>query len=354
MYSDECAELFRQLPPRSRYLLARLDSDDMYHPRVAGALAGRQPRATFLQFNRGFACDIRTGQVRQWVSRSSPFYCEVRGEEIRSSHWAEPDHTKVRPQAEVLGPGHFLVLLHEQNTSSTIDIGGEQLHAEAARRTLRAFGLGQPRELMSLLACVPGSADWHGRWLALRNELRPFHEQYVQQSAKAESVTTLEGATFLAFLCEAIEAKSVLDVGGGFASVVAARYAARHAGTEVRSVLSPGARVPAIGHLAAYVTHRDWDSLRESSQAEHRSKYDIVVVSAVSGLPLAAAVDAGLRSTHPTGLAVVDAWHEQERVAIVRRQLTRYVSSPVVDSPSLTQDRAGRCSLVISRLIGPL
>jgi hypothetical protein len=148
VYTDEWPRLLRELPRAKRYLLARLDSDDLYHPGVAAEVLAVPAGAEFLQFNRGYACDLRSGEVRDWVARSSPFYCRVHGEEVRRlARWEVTNHTTVRPRARVLRPGSFLVMFHGHNTSSRIELGAGPLAGEPARRVLRSFGLGADRRL---------------------------------------------------------------------------------------------------------------------------------------------------------------------------------------------------------------
>ena len=151
VYADEWPRLLRELPPADRYLLARLDSDDLYHKGVAANLLARRTAAEYLQFNRGYACNVSTGELREWIVRSSPFYCRVHGEEVRGvSRWEVVNHTTVRPRAQVLGPGHFLVTIHGGNTSSRINIGKRGITGESARRVLSGFGLGGIRRLTEL------------------------------------------------------------------------------------------------------------------------------------------------------------------------------------------------------------
>ena len=96
LYEDECCPRLARLPSAGRYLLARVDSDDLYHPVTASTLLKQRPTTPFLQFNSGFAVDVRGGDVLPWRSRSSPFYTHVYGEEIRHLRtWSEPNHTAV-------------------------------------------------------------------------------------------------------------------------------------------------------------------------------------------------------------------------------------------------------------------
>ncbi len=154
VYADEWPRLLRELPRAERYLLARLDSDDLYQKGVAANLLARPAAADYFQFNRGYAWDVTTGELREWIARSSPFYCRVHGEEVRHvSGWEVVNHTLVRRRAQVLGPGHFLVTFHGANTSSRIASGKRPITGESARRVLSGFGLGGTRPLLG-----PGDA----------------------------------------------------------------------------------------------------------------------------------------------------------------------------------------------------
>jgi Putative rhamnosyl transferase len=148
VYADEWPRLLRELPRAERYLLARLDSDDLYQEGVAANLLARPAAADYFQFNRGYAWDVTTGDLREWIVRSSPFYCRVHGEEVRRvASWEVVNHTLVRQRAQVLGPGHFLVTFHGANTSSRIESGKRPITGETRRRVLSGFGLGGTRRL---------------------------------------------------------------------------------------------------------------------------------------------------------------------------------------------------------------
>ena len=174
VYTDELRARTLALPRSERILATRLDSDDLYAPGVARQLAQSRERAEFFQFNRGYACDLRTGEVRHWPAHSSPFYSHSYGEELRGrEHWNEPNHTTVRPRAHELDPGQFLVSLHGRNSSSAIRMGRGRLTGEEALAALRRFGLGAERTLDALAATARGNADWRGA-LRARAGLGPF------------------------------------------------------------------------------------------------------------------------------------------------------------------------------------
>jgi hypothetical protein len=136
------------LPPAERYLIARLDSDDMYHP-TAGAnylrLAARTRAARpYLQYNQGYAYDSKRRKLYRWKQPSSPFYARVTGPEYRTrGSNTLRDHTKIRPQALELGRGHFVVTLHAANTSTTrrCPYIGDELPRHHAKAIAAAFHL---------------------------------------------------------------------------------------------------------------------------------------------------------------------------------------------------------------------
>jgi hypothetical protein len=219
VYADECPALLRRLPAAERHLVARIDSDDLYHPDVAGDLLDRRATTRFLQFNRGHACDVRSGRLCGWRVRSSPFYCQVYGDELRALEaWGEPNHSTVRPLAEELGPGRFLVTIHDANTTSSLPLRAAPLPDRRRRRVLEAFGLGGPRSLDALLACARGPATWTTRAAALRANVRGRRE------ALGDPLS-VEAAAFFAFLCEATAARRVNVGGSDLGSAIARDYA---------------------------------------------------------------------------------------------------------------------------------
>jgi glycosyltransferase involved in cell wall biosynthesis len=219
VYADECPALLRRLPAADRHLVARLDSDDMYHPDVAGDLLERRATTPFLQFNRGHVCDVRSGQLCGWKARSSPFYCHVYGDELRTQDpWSEPNHSTVRPLAEELGPGRFLVTIHDGNTTSSLPLRSVPLDDRRRRRVLEAFGLGVPRSLDALLACARGPANWTERAPALRASVGR------RRQAVGDRLST-EAAAFFAFLCEATAARRIRVTGSALGAAIARNYA---------------------------------------------------------------------------------------------------------------------------------
>jgi glycosyltransferase involved in cell wall biosynthesis len=235
VYADECPALLRRLPAAERHLVARIDSDDMYHPDVAGDLLDRRATRRFLQFNRGHACDMRSGHLCGWRVRSSPFYCQIYGDELRALEaWAEPNHSTVRPLAEELGPGRFLVTIHDANTASSLPLRAAPLPDRRRRRVLEAFGLGVPRSLDALLACARGPATWRTRAAALRASVR----------GRPEAVgdpLSVEAAAFFAFLCEATDARRVHVTRSALGAAIARDHATSGgAGRDSVPAIPPG------------------------------------------------------------------------------------------------------------------
>lgn len=134
------------LPESGRYVLARLDSDDRYHPGAAAQLAAASklgPKRPWLQFNRGYAHRLGTRQVYEWVQRSSPFYARVYGPEFRdpSVAWAAPPHNTLKGKARGLPRGYFVVTVHGRNTSTSLRSVGKALNPTRAMRVIRRFRL---------------------------------------------------------------------------------------------------------------------------------------------------------------------------------------------------------------------
>ena len=356
IYPDQCPGLLRRLPRRGRYLLARIDSDDLYHPSVASTLL-RQPASTeFFQFNQGYACDVDSGEVRRWNSRSSPFYTHVYGEELRArTAWAEPNHTSVRARATVLEPERFMVALHGRNTSSSIRLGGERLAPRPALTVLRSFGLGGVRPLRSVLASARGPADWAAREASLHAALGPLYRRYLDGGTSEATSISLETAVFFGFLCEAVGARRILDLGSGFGSVVAARYAAAHPSVVSHSVELSAERLArsrrALQRLGLPTTGlRTWPEFL----ARREARYDLVLHDLDGMAMRTQTLPTALEAVLPTGLLLLDDSHKRAYAAGVSRQLERWCADVVPQAEELTRDRFGRSTLLLARVVGPL
>lgn len=137
-----------RLSPAALYVAARLDSDDLYHPN-AGVLLLRHARkkGQSLQFNQGYAWDEAEAKLYSWTQSSSPFYAQVtRGADYRRAPKVErPHHTAAAfRRATKLAPGHFVVTLHDANTSTSLRSGplGPEITGSVRDRVVTAFGLG--------------------------------------------------------------------------------------------------------------------------------------------------------------------------------------------------------------------
>lgn len=154
-----------QLPEAQHYVVARLDSDDRYHPRAGRMFLRNAFRASkgrpFLQYNEGYAHDAVRKELYAWVQRSSPFYARVVGPGYRTMDWLRPPpHHSVRGRAIQLGAGHFIVTIHGRNTSTNARcpcIGGP-LPLARARRVAKQFGLGR----VVVAKAKKRAKPWHG------------------------------------------------------------------------------------------------------------------------------------------------------------------------------------------------
>lgn len=139
------------LPRADQYVVARLDSDDRYHPRAGGLYlrcAGKWgSRVPYLQFNSGYAFHDPSTKLYAWKQRSSPFYAHVFGPAYRTGPVPRHlDHNEVHEQARGLPAGFFMVTLHGANTSTGVRSAplGAELLPPRARRVLRIFQIGRP------------------------------------------------------------------------------------------------------------------------------------------------------------------------------------------------------------------
>lgn len=137
-----------RLPASTLYVSARLDSDDRYHPKAGQLLLrhGVGKRGRWLQFNSGYAWDQTQERLYTWEQPSSPFYAQVvRGSEFRRAiKVARPRHTEpMLNGARRLAPGHFVVTLHDGNTSTNLRTGslGREVEGERRLAVVEAFGL---------------------------------------------------------------------------------------------------------------------------------------------------------------------------------------------------------------------
>jgi hypothetical protein len=325
VYADECASMLRRLPHRKRNLVARIDSDDLYHPAVAGDLLTRRHTNRFLQFNEGYACDVRTGNLRRWTSRSSPFYCQVYGDELRlRRRWGEPNHTTVRRQATVLRPGRVLVTLHDENTSSSIRVDTAPIAPARRRAVLERFGLGRVRSLDALLSCVMAPADWETRAGPIWQRVRQTWLRHAGAPASGETMS-LEVAAFLAFLCEVTAARRILVAGSPFGAAVAREYGA------VDTVAGAFDTVPALAG----------------------GRYDLLVLDLAGEPARLRLLEPALRSLLPTGLALIDNCHGPQVEALLGEALRGWCADVYPEAEELTRDAGGRHATLLGRVIAP-
>jgi predicted O-methyltransferase YrrM len=359
VYLDECAAQLRALPARDRYMVIRIDSDDLYAPDVASLVLRRTERVEFLQFNRGYACDLRTGVTRDWVSRSSPFAVHIYGRELRDrGRWSEPNHTTIRGRSVAeLDPGQFLVTLHGLNSSSSISASKRNgtLGSARAREVLRSFGLGSDRRLDALETCARGTRGWQQRAEALHRSLRPLHARYVREVSSEVMASSLETAALLQYLCELLGARRILDLGSGFSSFATRAYAAAHPGVVCHSVdTSPVWLTKTRAWLDATGVPDEglftWDEYRERREAG----YDLVLHDLGTMPVRLETLPRALGAVLPTGLLVLDDLHKAGFASHVGRHLGRFAADRYPEATVLTRDRLGRYAGLFGRVIGPL
>lgn len=147
---DACTERLRALgadPSIGEVRMVRIDSDDLYDPSVGRRVLEATARKPYLQLNRGYALSLASRRLFHWDVRSSPFHVRVYSpEELRTlERWSTPDHSTVRRQASELSGRWFMVLEHEQNTSTRLErfAGAEVTGAERAR-VLATYGVADP------------------------------------------------------------------------------------------------------------------------------------------------------------------------------------------------------------------
>lgn len=172
IHDGEEERAFRaSLPEAQRYIYARLDSDDRYHPRVGSIYCANAHRTTrarpYLQFSRGYAHEIRTGKLYAWSQSSSPFFALVMGPEFRTLHELPLiSHSKVGGIATKLGGACFVVSLHDHNTTTTSSTCcvGNAVPLPAARQVGKRFELGKVVGGRKPLAHIrPGDLPAHQR-----------------------------------------------------------------------------------------------------------------------------------------------------------------------------------------------
>ena len=330
VFDDECCDRLARLRRADRYLMSRIDSDDLYHPLAASTLLKQRPTTPFLQFNQGFALDVSNGEVLPWHSRSSPFYTHVYGEEIRRlGVWDEPNHTTVARSATVLGSGHFLVSLHSSNTSTTrAHASGAALPTERSMTIAAQFGIGGRRGMDDLAATSRVPVKWEFRWQQLHRELRVLVN--VLNAHLEGTPVSLSAVALLQLVCEMTAARLVAVIDHVPAAVVVRSLGTARCdlvvstlaySTAARDALPPSLAVHASGSAAAAVIHAYdvvYVDLRRtgSDPTPLRSALDAV---AVTGLLVVAGVDPDshdqlLRSA--LGGVIIDRYPEIEARAL--------------------------------------
>ncbi|MDA0165828.1 glycosyltransferase [Solirubrobacter ginsenosidimutans] len=345
VYADEAPAALRALPERDRYLLTRVDSDDLYAPGVAGRLAQHTDAPEFFQFNHGYACDLRTGEVRLWPARSSPFYAHVYGPELRSrERWSEPDHTLVRPRALELERGQFLVTFHGRNDSSRIAHGRGSVSGIAALATLGAFGLGGRRSLDAFAVTARGDAGWRAAFERAKADLGPLRARL------PGAPLSLETAALFAALCELVAARRVLALGAGLGALVAARSGA----VTWHAVARDEGDAEAMRATLRATGLRDdgvvtWDAHRRAAEAP----YDVVLHDFGDARQRAATVRHALTATDPAGFLLLAGAQERPYAAELDRRLARLCADVHPEAEQLTRDASGRHARLLGRVLGP-
>jgi hypothetical protein len=344
VFDDDCCDRLAKLPQADRYLLARIDSDDLYHPVAASTLLKQRPTTRFLQFNRGFALDVRTGEVLPWRSRSSPFYTHVYGEEIRRLNvWNEPSHTTVARSATVLGSGHFLVSLHQSNTSTTrANAAGGALPSERARAIAGQFGIGGDRRMDELAATTRLPVRWEQRWGVLQLELAPLMNQV--NACLDERPLSLIAVALLQLACEMTAARRVAVIDD-----VPAAVALRSRGVATCDLfVSRPARVTAVRDalppsLAAHATGR--------AAAPERCAYDVVYVDlrriGSDSKPLRSALGA----IAVTGLLVIAGVDPVDGGDILRTTLAGVIVDRYPEIEARAADASGKTCWLLGRAL---
>ena len=393
VHTDEWAERRSRLPVHDRALFARIDSDDLYHPRVAGHLLRHDTTRDFLQFNHGYACDVGSGAVYDWRSRSSPFYCRVERGPFRADEpFGVVDHTTVGPRATVLGPGHFLVMLHGRNTSTRAPRRGRH-RPGAARDVLARFGVGGRQRLAQLAGDradlraraigVPDARiearsgrsieDRSGPWSEARSgpstrarsdELRrTARARYIVEVEPTPAVSE-ESAALFGWLGAATRAARVLDLGAGFGAIAARCYsvgAAPDLPVTCHSVDARPSHRRAVMALLSELGLEQLGAWTTAEDVEPRS-YDLVLcdLSRVGAQGLVTAI----RAVAPAGLVLV-VGIEVEHERSLEAQLAPYLFDeyPEVDRRPAPARSAGEGDVadpgarsgvrLLGRIVGP-
>jgi hypothetical protein len=288
---------------------------------VAGELLARRASTPFLQYNSGYACDVRTGETRGWPARSSPFYCGVHGAELRGRRtWSAPNHTTVRPRATVLGPGRFVVILHDGNTSSSIRMGRGRLAPGPRREVLNRFGLGVARTLRALLTGAPWAGAWEHRAEAIT---RRWAGEHAAHAAVSPAATSLETAALFGFLLEASAPRRVLVIGSPFGAVVATAYATGHG-----------------------------DVVCDVDPSAPRGRYDLALIDLAGDPARTARLGPLLRVLSPSGMGLVAGGDGAACGRRLRRALAHCCADVYPEVEEITRDAAGRRAMLVGRVIG--
>jgi predicted O-methyltransferase YrrM len=185
-----------------------------------------------------------------------------------------------------------------------------------------------------------------------RAGLEPVYAEYVSAVSTPIEAASLEVCAYLAFLCDALRPRRVMDAGSGFSSYVLRRYQAAHPDTVVVSVDDAP---PWLERTAAFLEQHGvgterliaWDAFAQGQERD----FDIVFHDLAHGSAREAGMPVVAGRTAAGGCVVFDdANHAGHRAAMGRAAagagMARY------SLRQWTHDRFGRFSMLAVRAAG--
>lgn len=172
--------------------------------------------------------------------------------------------------------------------------------------------------------------------------LRPAHEAYVRDVSAPDHAVSLETASVLAALLEALRPRRVLDLGSGFSS-----YVVREFGATDAEIVTVDDAPEWLARTESYLdaqgmrrgTFRGLDVLQERDQRPFDLVFDDLGHMATRCRTLPSVV----RLVAPDGIAILDDYHKYRYGRLVRA-CAAVEGARVLSLRSMTRDGLGRCA----------
>ncbi len=182
---------------------------------------------------------------------------------------------------------------------------------------------------------------------ARKAELRPSYERYVTEVSTPGWAASLEVSSFLLHLCDALEVKSVLELGTGFTSYVFRRFAAE-SGRDIR-IVSTDSDSDWLEKTASFLEAEGVAANGlfplDAVEAEIADDRFDLVFQDIFGRIRDSLTPTAVDHLAPGGVLVLDDANRRTH----RRALQQAAGSPLYDCRPWTRDGRGRWSVLVIR-----